>query len=99
MKDMFQVTIEGLKAKIERAPTFLIFGQNCHAKALFVNSLMGRNILPLNSSNWRYVSKLFNLNKSQIKVGFTLKRKLFLIFHVSTAYAYEKVIYIKFILA
>lgn len=92
MKDIFQATIEGLKAKIERTPTFLIFGQNCHAKALFVNSLMGRNILPLSSSNWRYVSKLFNLKKSQIKDCFTLKRKLFLISNVFTTSADEEVI-------
>lgn len=54
---ILQNTIKTLKQKLERAPTFLVFGQNCHAKALFVNTLLGQNILPLNGSNWRYVSK------------------------------------------
>lgn len=60
---MFLANLERLKLKLERAPTFLIFGQNCHVKALIVNTLLGQNILPLNSSNWRYVSKLNILNK------------------------------------
>lgn len=57
LKEIFQVNTDRLKLKLDRALTFFIFGQNCHVKALFVNNILGQNILPLNSSNWRYVSK------------------------------------------
>ncbi|KAJ8926827.1 hypothetical protein NQ314_020677 [Rhamnusium bicolor] len=49
--------IESFKTKLDRTPTLLVFGQNCHAKALFVNILLGQMILPQMSTRWRYVSK------------------------------------------
>lgn len=55
--------IENLNAKIDRTPTLLIFGQNCHAKALFVNTLLGQTILPQFSTRWRYVSIQVNFHK------------------------------------
>ncbi|KAF2887681.1 hypothetical protein ILUMI_18492 [Ignelater luminosus] len=36
-------------------PAFLIFGQHCHAKALFINYILDQTILPLHSCNWRWV--------------------------------------------
>lgn len=51
-----QDIIDKLRAKLTRSPTLLIFGQDCHAKALFVNKLLGQPILPLHSKRWRYVS-------------------------------------------
>ncbi|XP_019866384.1 dual serine/threonine and tyrosine protein kinase-like isoform X2 [Aethina tumida] len=51
-----QDIIDKLRAKLTRSPTLLIFGQDCHAKALFVNKLLGQPILPLHSKRWRYIT-------------------------------------------
>ncbi|KAJ8942468.1 hypothetical protein NQ318_017761 [Aromia moschata] len=57
-------TIESLKSKLDRTPTILVFGQNCHAKALFVNYLLGQAILPQFSSRWRYVTFIYGHMKN-----------------------------------
>ncbi|XP_018566514.1 dual serine/threonine and tyrosine protein kinase-like isoform X2 [Anoplophora glabripennis] len=56
--------IENLNAKLDRIPTLLIFGQNCHAKALFVNTLLGQTILPQFSTRWRYITFIYGHSKN-----------------------------------
>lgn len=41
---------------LDCTPTILIFGQSCHAKALFVNYLLDQQLLPLHKSVWRWVT-------------------------------------------
>lgn len=60
--------IESLNIKLNRTPTLLIFGQNCHAQALFVNILLGQTILPQFSTRWRYVST-FNMKTCRYKAN------------------------------
>ncbi|XP_030756572.1 dual serine/threonine and tyrosine protein kinase-like isoform X2 [Sitophilus oryzae] len=60
----FTDALEQLAVKIEREPLLLIFGQSCHAKALFVNILLGQNILPTASSQWRHVTIKYGPTKS-----------------------------------
>lgn len=51
-----QDVIDKLHSKLDTVPTLMVFGQNCHAKALFVNNLLDQVVLPLFSSQWRHVS-------------------------------------------
>ncbi|KAJ3639900.1 hypothetical protein Zmor_003270 [Zophobas morio] len=51
-----QDVIDKFKNKLDTTPTLMVFGQNCHAKALFVNSLLNEIILPLFSTQWRYIT-------------------------------------------
>ncbi|KAJ8986249.1 hypothetical protein NQ317_009955 [Molorchus minor] len=57
-------TIQNIKNKLDRVPTILVFGQNCHSKALFVNILLGQTILPLYSQRWRYVTFIYGQTKN-----------------------------------
>lgn len=47
--DAFQQVLE------DCYPTLLIFGQHCHAKALFINYILEQTLLPLHSRKWRWV--------------------------------------------
>ncbi|KAL3289629.1 hypothetical protein HHI36_023039 [Cryptolaemus montrouzieri] len=61
---LIQDILDKIDRKLEKRPTMLIFGQNCHAKALFVNSIFEQTILPLYGRRWRYVSFLYGLKKN-----------------------------------
>ncbi|XP_060515912.1 dual serine/threonine and tyrosine protein kinase-like isoform X4 [Cylas formicarius] len=56
--------IDRLLHYIERIPTLLIYGQSCHAKALFVNLLLQQSILPLFCSQWRQITFSYGPAKS-----------------------------------
>uniref|UniRef100_A0A6P7GML4 Dual serine/threonine and tyrosine protein kinase-like n=1 Tax=Diabrotica virgifera virgifera TaxID=50390 RepID=A0A6P7GML4_DIAVI len=62
-----QTDIEMIRPKLDRVPTLFIFGQNCHSKALFVNALLGQAILPLFSSQWRWVSNCSSNFNERVK--------------------------------
>lgn len=53
-----------LELKLQRIPTLLVFGQNCHSKALFVNNILEQPILPENSNNWRHISFIYGSKKN-----------------------------------
>ncbi|KAF5274541.1 hypothetical protein FQA39_LY07153 [Lamprigera yunnana] len=44
-------------------PGVLVFGQSCHAKAKFINVILEQSILPLHSSNWRWVRLSYGRTK------------------------------------
>lgn len=52
---------ERLHREVQSSPIVLVYGQSCHAKALFVNNLLGQQILPLYSSKWRWVIFFSNI--------------------------------------
>ncbi|KAL1493339.1 hypothetical protein ABEB36_011413 [Hypothenemus hampei] len=56
--------LESLRQKVDRIPHLIIFGQTCHAKALFINLLLQQNILPYNSSQWRHITFKYGPIKS-----------------------------------
>ncbi|CAG9759907.1 unnamed protein product [Ceutorhynchus assimilis] len=56
--------LETLSNKVERIPNLLIFGQSCHAKALFINLLLQQKILPCSSSQWRRIILKYGSTKS-----------------------------------
>ncbi|VEN57692.1 unnamed protein product [Callosobruchus maculatus] len=68
-----QLGIETLKPNLDKTPTFLVFGQTCHAKASFVNLLLGQNILPFFSSKWRYVTITYGTSRN---LRLTLHREI-----------------------
>lgn len=53
--EFFDPDIENLKNAVNSCPVVLIYGQSCHAKAVFLNALLGQPVLPLYSSRWRWV--------------------------------------------
>ncbi|RZB40626.1 dual serine/threonine and tyrosine protein kinase-like [Asbolus verrucosus] len=59
-----QDVIDKIQSKLDTTPTLLVFGQNCHAKALFVNNLLDQIVLPLFSTQWRYITFKYGLSKN-----------------------------------
>ncbi|XP_064215585.1 dual serine/threonine and tyrosine protein kinase isoform X1 [Tribolium castaneum] len=59
-----QDVIDKLHNKLDTVPTLMVFGQNCHAKALFVNNLLDQIILPLFSNQWRYITFKYGHSKN-----------------------------------
>lgn len=53
--EFFDADIENLQNAVESSPVILVYGQSCHAKAVFLNALLSEPILPLYSSKWRWV--------------------------------------------
>lgn len=53
-----------IERKLEKKPTLLVFGQNCTAKAIFVNSIFEQPLLPLYGKRWRFVSFVYGLKKN-----------------------------------
>lgn len=60
IKDLFlnQELISSLRKIFDANPSILILGQNCNAKALLINYILGQVILPTTGQNWRWVSLL-----------------------------------------
>ncbi|XP_044741549.1 dual serine/threonine and tyrosine protein kinase-like [Chrysoperla carnea] len=52
-----------LRKVLDSNPSILILGQNCNAKALLVNYILGQVILPSNGSNWRWVRIVYGRTK------------------------------------
>ncbi|CAH1153536.1 unnamed protein product [Phaedon cochleariae] len=63
-EDLLKTGINQLRPKLEQSPTILVFGQNCRAKASFVNTFLGQNILPSFSSKWRCVTFIYGHTKN-----------------------------------
>ncbi|CAH1979314.1 unnamed protein product [Acanthoscelides obtectus] len=71
--DILQSGIDTLYPNLDKIPTFLVFGQTCHAKASFVNLLLGQHLLPCFSSNWRYVTITYGTSRN---LRLTLHREI-----------------------
>lgn len=47
--------VQSIKKLLDCSPAIVVFGQNCHAKSLFINHILGQIILPSHGENWRWV--------------------------------------------
>ncbi|KAG5892847.1 hypothetical protein JTB14_022170 [Gonioctena quinquepunctata] len=63
-EDLLSTGIERLIPKLKKTPAILVLGQNCHAKALFINTILEQTILPFFSSHWRYVSFTYGYSRN-----------------------------------
>lgn len=62
--------IHRIRTSIGRPPSIIILGQNCRAKAILVNELLGQTQLPVEESSetlaWRMVRFKYSRGKSQV---------------------------------
>lgn len=62
--------IHRIRTCIGRPPSVIILGQNCRAKAILVNELLGQTQLPVEEStealSWRMVRFKYSRGKSQV---------------------------------
>ncbi|KAF7287483.1 hypothetical protein GWI33_001447 [Rhynchophorus ferrugineus] len=84
-EQVFTQGLDQLAVRVDREPTLLILGQTCHARALLVNLLLGQNILPLNSSQWRHVTFKYGPVKS---IHLTLGSEIEIVEHLK---AHERI--------
>ncbi|XP_022915171.1 dual serine/threonine and tyrosine protein kinase-like isoform X2 [Onthophagus taurus] len=58
-------TVETLHKVLDNTPAFVVLGQTCFGKALFVNFLLNYKLLPQKlKSNWRWVKISYGIRKS-----------------------------------
>ncbi|GJQ66842.1 hypothetical protein Trydic_g18598 [Trypoxylus dichotomus] len=53
-----------LRDVVKKPPALVVFGQNCHAKAIFINFILNESILPVKSANWRWVKFVYGYRKT-----------------------------------
>ncbi|XP_050314331.1 dual serine/threonine and tyrosine protein kinase-like isoform X2 [Anthonomus grandis grandis] len=56
--------LEVLSRNVKKIPNLIVFGQSCHAKALFVNRLLQQVVLPYFSNQWRHITFMYGPTKS-----------------------------------
>ena len=66
----------------EYPPTLVILGQSCPVKAYFVNTLLGHDLLPVDSDCWRWVRIVYNRSKIN-KISISLELNLFEVVHTT----------------